>query len=91
MTSTTPPPIHSVTQAVKSSLHACKVSFSRTQKRKFVRLELLLFRKSVKICASLFVLFGKYMTTCTVQVCKLNKDFQLNKHTGVRRSNERRK
>ena len=32
------PPLHSVTQAVNSSLQAYK-SFSRTQKRKVVRLE----------------------------------------------------
>ena len=81
-----PPFIHSVTQAVNTSLYACKVSFSRTQKRKFVRLEFLLFRDSVKICASLFVLYDKYI--CTVQVCKSNKDFQLNQHTVVRTSNE---
>ena len=30
------------------------------QKRKFVRLEFLLFRDSIKICASLFVLYDKY-------------------------------
>ena len=53
---TTPPPptpIHSITQAVNSSLYACKVSFSRTQKRKFVRREFLLFRDSNKdLCIS---------------------------------------
>ena len=58
----TPLPIHSVTQAVNSSnQYACKVSFSRTQKRKFERLEFLRFRDSINICASLFILYGKYM------------------------------
>ena len=54
---TSPPLPHSVTPAA----YACKASFSRTQKRKFVRLEFLLFRDSIKICASLFVVYDKYM------------------------------
>ena len=67
MTSTTIP-LHSVTQAVNPSLYACKVSFSRTQKRKFVRLEFLLFRDQLKVHASLFVLYDKYMYFASMQI-----------------------
>ena len=83
MTLTTTP-LHSVTEAVNTSLYARKASFSKTQKCKFVRLEFLLFRDSIKICTSLFFLYDKLTSTCTVQVCKSNKDFQLNEHTVVR-------
>ena len=80
-----PPPLYSFPQAVNTSLYAYNVSFSRTQKRKFVRLEFLLFCDSMKICTSLFVLYDKYMHCTLVQVCKSNKDFQLNKHTVINR------
>ena len=82
------PPPYSVTQVVNSSLYACKVSFSRTQKRKFVRIEFLLTATQQRFVLLCFF----YMTsTCTVQVHKSTKDFQLNEHTVFRSWNERKK
>ena len=85
----TPPPSIPSLKAVNSSQYTCKVSFSRTQKSKFVHLEFLLFRGSIKICESLFVLYDMYMY-CT-SISKSNKDFQFNEHTVVKTWNERRK
>ena len=69
MTSTTNPPIHSVVQAVNSSLYACKVAFSRTQKCKFECLEFLLFRDSNKdLCISVCPIWQVLVGYCSSNV-----------------------
>ena len=69
------PPPRSAAQAVNCSIQAFNVSFSRTPKLKFVRLEFLLTAtqsRFVHLC--LFCM----ASTIHAQVCKSTKDFQLN-------------
>ena len=53
------PPLRSVTQTVNSSLSACKLSFSWTQKAQLIATRVITYRDYVKICASLFILYDK--------------------------------